>query len=589
MAKKLVLKIASPGGDRREVSQEQPESLIIGSGPAAAVRVEDPKVAALHCMLKFDANQVTVIDLGTEGGTKISGSAVKGPTVLKAGDLVELGGTKVEVLLEGAKAAVKAEKKAESKPRPPPMPVGATVGRAARLFNEELPPEETPAPDDKQLEVALLWGDTIINVAHFDEEGKQVLVGSGHSNHFQVYSASVGESFPLAATNGNTCTLTIPGEAEVVLRRGDSEMGREQLLAEGSLKAASSAVPSHTLSMHLHDRVQVSVENTSFLIRWVRPHRLGTAAEGFDFYFTRAVTTAFMAAAVLLAAIFMTDVNAESLSDDLFKNPQRYAKLVIKPPEKEKKKKEVKEVKEQPKVKIEEKYGDKKDNKKSSEFATKREDDKKKVMNSGLLALLGGADGSTNNVFSGGGLGTGLNQALGSLKDSGVADTHGVGGLGSRGTGPGGGGTGLGLGGLGTKGGGRGSGGGFSLGGGKGKGETRVVPGKTTVTGSCERTSISKVISRHANEIRYCYETELSKDPNLSGKVQVSFTIEATGGVGDASIGQTTLNNANAEGCILTRVRRWKFPEPKGGGVCVINYPWVFKAAGAGGDDEAGE
>ncbi|MBI5549583.1 MAG: energy transducer TonB, partial [Deltaproteobacteria bacterium] len=191
-----------------------------------------------------------------------------------------------------------------------------------------------------------------------------------------------------------------------------------------------------------------------------------------------------------------------------------------------------------------------------------------------------------------GGLGTGINQALGSLKgDSGLTDAHGIGGLGSRGTGPGGGGTGLGLGGLGTKGGGRGSGGsGFGINlGDRGKGETRVIPGKTTVTGSCERAIIGKVISRHANEIRYCYEVELNKEPNLAGKIGVSFTIDSTGAVGDASIAQSTLNSNNVEQCVLTRIRRWKFPEPKGGGVCVINYPWVFKAAGSGDEGEGAE
>jgi hypothetical protein len=39
------------------------------------------------------------------------------------------------------------------------------------------------------------------------------------------------------------------------------------------------------------------------------------------------------------------------------------------------------------------------------------------------------------------------------------------------------------------------------------------------------------------------------------------------------------------EQCILNRIKRWKFPEPKGGGVCVINYPWVFQPAGGGSEE----
>src|SRR5690606_18348707 len=51
----------------------------------------------------------------------------------------------------------------------------------------------------------------------------------------------------------------------------------------------------------------------------------------------------------------------------------------------------------------------------------KREKDREKVMSSGLLALLGdGAAGATSNVFGPGGIGTGLNDALGGI-DGGAA------------------------------------------------------------------------------------------------------------------------------------------------------------------------
>jgi len=129
----------------------------------------------------------------------------------------------------------------------------------------------------------------------------------------------------------------------------------------------------------------------------------------------------------------------------------------------------------------------------------------------------------------------------------------------------------------------------MNLGEARGRAETRVVPGKTTVSGSCERAVIGKTIGRHANEVRNCYEVELNRLPSLAGKVSVSFTIDPAGAVSEASVFQSTLDSPGVEQCILSRVRRWKFPEPKGGGVCVINYPWVFKAAGSGQDEEAAE
>jgi TonB family protein len=187
-------------------------------------------------------------------------------------------------------------------------------------------------------------------------------------------------------------------------------------------------------------------------------------------------------------------------------------------------------------------------------------------------------------VFGPGGLGTGINNSLGGLKGgAGLGDAHGVGGLGSRGTGPGGGGTGLGLGGLGTKGTGHGAGGFGSIDlGGRGKDSVRVVPGKTTVVGGLSKDVIAKVIKRHENEIKFCYEQELNKTPNLNGKVAVQWVIDPAGSVSDANVTETSLSNNNTESCMLARIRRWKFPSPEGGGVVTVTFPWIFKPAGSG-------
>ena len=144
---------------------------------------------------------------------------------------------------------------------------------------------------------------------------------------------------------------------------------------------------------------------------------------------------------------------------------------------------------------------------------------------------------------------------------------------------------GLGLGGLGTKGGGRGAGGYGSLDlGGRGKDTTRVVPGKTTVVGGLDRDVIMKVVKRHQNEIKYCYEQEAQKNPSLAGKVAVAWTIDPAGGVAEANVGESSISNANVESCIVQRIRRWKFPEPAGGGVVNVTFPWVFSVAGEGGE-----
>lgn len=57
------------------------------------------------------------------------------------------------------------------------------------------------------------------------------------------------------------------------------------------------------------------------------------------------------------------------------------------------------------------------------------------------------------------------------------------------------------------------------------------------------------------------------------------------GSVAEANVSETSIANANVESCILQRVRRWKFPEPQGGGVVSVNFPWLFKAAGDDGSE----
>ena len=50
-----------------------------------------------------------------------------------------------------------------------------------------------------------------------------------------------------------------------------------------------------------------------------------------------------------------------------------------------------------------------------------------------------------------------------------------------------------------------------------------------------------------------------------------------------AVVQKSTMNNRNVETCIAKAVRRWLFPKPKGGGIVIVSYPFVLRAAGAGG------
>lgn len=617
MAKKTItLQVTNADGSTSESTSEL-ESIIVGSGSGAAVKVTDPKVSNLHFMLKVEKDgDVTVIDLGSESGTKLKDSAVtKDPSKVASGDVIAVGESKVKIVFGEEKAATPppppAEAKAEApkeeskkdkkknkgdKHAPSNKALAGTGKNAAALFNEPLPAEAVPTEQEKVLQVALLWGDSLINVQHFGD-GVPVTVGEAAGNRFTVFNT--GDTFTLAQGKGSSAVVNVPADAGlVVTTKSDSHKSKEQLKTEGKLKAAEGGVRADAVELSLHDRAQVSFDNVAFIVRYVRPSAAVTVntLEEHDFTFFKIVSICLMAFFALVAAMVLTPMGFGGEGDDIFANPSKYVKMVVKPEKKQeiKKFKDLSGVAEGAKAKEKEgKFGKqeaKKDQADPSKKgapqvdANKREEDRKKV--SSLMAGMFGG-GASSNVFGPGGLGTGVNDALGGLQGgAGVGDAQGVGGLGSRGSGAGGGGTGLGLGGLGTRGGGRGRGGYGAIDlGGKGKDTTRVIPGKTTVVGGLDKDVIMKVIKRHQNEIKFCYEQELQKNPSLAGKVAVAWTIDPTGGVSEANVSESSVGNANVEGCIVQRIRRWKFPEPAGGGVVNVTFPWIFKAAGDEGEE----
>ena len=97
--------------------------------------------------------------------------------------------------------------------------------------------------------------------------------------------------------------------------------------------------------------------------------------------------------------------------------------------------------------------------------------------------------------------------------------------------------------------------------------------------GSLDRDAIQKVINENIGQIQRCYERELIQNPGLSGKVQVEWTIGMSGGVRGARQTYSSLASSSVASCIMTAIKSWRFPQPKGGEV-VVNYPFIFKSIG---------
>jgi TonB family protein len=91
---------------------------------------------------------------------------------------------------------------------------------------------------------------------------------------------------------------------------------------------------------------------------------------------------------------------------------------------------------------------------------------------------------------------------------------------------------------------------------------------------------IRRVIHSHRDQVRYCYELELTSHPELNGKVKVRFVIVEGGVVSETSVAESTVRSHQLESCLMDRVRSWNFPLPKRAGMAVVSYPFLFKQSG---------
>ncbi|HEY6476442.1 MAG TPA: AgmX/PglI C-terminal domain-containing protein [Polyangia bacterium] len=215
------------------------------------------------------------------------------------------------------------------------------------------------------------------------------------------------------------------------------------------------------------------------------------------------------------------------------------------------------------------------------------------VHDSTLLAVLDGPRArAVDDVFSDApALGSEAQSVLGTLIASNIGPGWGAGGIGIFGTGRGGGGEG-----EGTIGGGGplhtigrvGGGGGPGYGWGHGIGDLAThkphgpdaIPGIGHVQGNLDKEIIRRIVRRHLNEVRFCYQDALTKRPSLEGRLVTQFTIAPSGRVLAAVVQSSTLKAVAVEACVVNAIKRWEFPAPEHGGLAMVSYPFTFAPAG---------
>ena len=316
------------------------------------------------------------------------------------------------------------------------------------------------------------------------------------------------------------------------------------------------------------------------------PEKLGRARD-LDPFFLQSLLLAFLLVGGTVATSLV--FAPESFASDLEVRPERVARFIVKKPVEQKKTKvsqddaalakRLAEMARPLPVAV-----------RSREPMSERQRLEAKVAKRGVLAAMDNLtrrDSAMRQLFNrdtAGELSRSMNSIMDDARARAAAEAGGggtAGGESTRGSSLGGGGTGVAFGA--THGGGRidtGGAGGVqaNL---KGAKERRVQigvgVGDPMVSDGLSKEIVQRVVRAHQGGIKYCYETELMRQPKLGGKIVVSWRIDLEGKVLSARIRTTSMNNTAVEACLVRQIGRWRFPRPAGTMVDV-SYPFLFRS-----------
>lgn len=598
------------GGDFVRREELSAESVTIGKGPAAMLRIEDPSLQDLHAVLNVNEDgTVQLLDLVGDHSTQVNGAAVSN-VVLANGDTLGFGAVRVVVRITDSAAFADDEATRIDAPGIP-ADIGAgsesEAGETEGFGGDDEPTEDvmafvmrasasaTDAASDRSkgrhLEVAQVFGDAVLDIKHVSSGS--VLLGTStipivgmddkaanKNNFFVPLEFLPNDNYALFQNQGGQWVCNASDKWAGFVDIGETRRTFAELVAEGKAKKSGNTI---TVQVPEDARLVVDLGNTIFVAHQAYPGKKAVAAFGADIDYPFLGIIAFMTFVTFMFGVAVAVLPPPDASE--MKLDDHMVELLLEKKEEikdEKKRDDNPDAGEGAKAKKEEGKVGKKDAKMDKAKGDKvqmqkQQLDKEIAENAGVLGALRD-DSALDSVLGSTGLNADMMNGIGGLIGN-KGTQIGSGGLGARGSGLGGGGTAEGLGGLGTKG--RGSGAsGYGSGGGnfgsKGEGGIGTVGGDPIILGALDKSLIDAVIKRNMSQIRYCYQRELTKNPALGGKITVKFVIAKDGTVSSATTKTTTMNNPAVESCINGRFMRFQFPEPKGGGIVIVSYPFIF-------------
>ncbi len=458
------------------------------------------------------------------------------------------------------------------------------------------------APKPKILRIGIIQGGRIVE-ERLVRKRENITIGQSAKNMFVVPSEALPRNWLLFEASGSQYVAHFSDGMDARIAVGNEIISLSQLKQTGKIQKKGTSWP---LPLDERSRGKISLADMTILFQFVTPPPpqprpqlpasvRGSALTGVDWFFTTIAAISFLLHLILI--IYLRNVDWPR-KPDIEAVPDRFVQMVVKKPEEKKpeEKKVVDEKKPEEEKKPEKKKAAAEEEKQAAPKHVMTEEEKAKaaeekarldaerrarladqVKSTGLLKLLGAkadGDGSIADVLGKGDVDRDQEKAFQGVGGVGVANNNDQ----LRGIKSGGSGSGrvASVGGL--------RGGGSIAGGGTGAAATEkkvsgVVKSEApAVDGELDPAMVAKEVRTRLGAIKACYERALKRNPNLSGKVVIHWTITQAGTVSGVDVESDTLGDAEVASCIKSLVARWRFPAPSGGSV-EVSFPFVFQAS----------
>ncbi|MFO8071165.1 MAG: AgmX/PglI C-terminal domain-containing protein [Polyangia bacterium] len=472
--------------------------------------------------------------------------------------------------------------------------------------------EITEDASRRAVEVASIWNGTVLEVDHLAVAGNQARlyrIGEAPSCSFPVSAEDLdgADSFPLVSVDAGGTAVAVPRGAGCELRlAGGERLAATELLESGLARRCSEHADALEIDLPPGAGIEIGLGRLAFSVKDVAAGRKPSSPVQLDWSKQIYSGLSLLMHCVFFAILLFIPPSPHCLSLDGIEGNNRFVPYMIdapsvvserepdflREPEEEKPASDEGRTHEGPDGEM----GDRDAPDRNRAYAIKGRAERvrmarpsavKAPSQAGILHYIGAAAAPTSPFGAETASGIDPENALGHLIGDDLGDAFGYGGLGIRDTGRGGGGDGSGTIGVGRldtigRGGRNGKGPGLDI------GKTRLGPRRsrsivtgigrgTNVAGTLSKKTIRRIVHRHMNEVKFCYQRALASRPELEGRIAVKFVISGKGTVQAAAVSRSTVGNAAMESCVVNAARRWTFPQPEDGGVVIVTYPFGFR------------